>query len=154
MLLTRVVRAALSYGWDAVGTGLGLLSKATPNDRAPGHDVSTTAAQTAESPVQPPSTDKSETVDFGLDGQAYEIDLSADEARRMRATLQRYVDAGRPVTNATPPTTANGWAGKATPAEHHGEAAAIREWARAHGHQVSDRGRIPARVLNAYRAAG
>jgi len=30
---------------------------------------------------------------------------------------------------------------------------AIRDWAREHGHKVSDRGRIPKSVLEAYQAA-
>jgi hypothetical protein len=30
---------------------------------------------------------------------------------------------------------------------------AIREWARAHGHTVSDRGRIPAKIIADYEAA-
>ena len=33
------------------------------------------------------------------------------------------------------------------------ETRAIREWAREHGHKVSDRGRIPKSVLEAYKAA-
>ncbi|HSU09851.1 MAG TPA: histone-like nucleoid-structuring protein Lsr2 [Pseudonocardia sp.] len=33
------------------------------------------------------------------------------------------------------------------------ETHAIREWARQHGHQVSDRGRIPKSVIEAYQAA-
>lgn len=32
--------------------------------------------------------------------------------------------------------------------------AAVREWARANGYTVGDRGRIPAPILEAYRAAG
>jgi nucleoid-associated protein Lsr2 len=31
--------------------------------------------------------------------------------------------------------------------------AAIREWAREHGHKVSDRGRIPKSVIEAYQTA-
>ena len=33
-----------------------------------------------------------------------------------------------------------------------GSAREVREWARANGHQVSDRGRVPAEVMEAYRA--
>lgn len=43
--------------------------------------------------------------------------------------------------------------GRAARADHHSDAAASREWARAHGHQVSDRGPIPAILREAYRAA-
>ena len=33
------------------------------------------------------------------------------------------------------------------------DTAAVREWARAHGYAVSDRGRIPRRVLDAFTAS-
>ena len=152
VLLIRVVRAAVTYGWEAVEAGLGLLARVIPNLPTGGHDASSTAARTAEPRVQPPSTHKSETVRFALDGQAYEIDLRPEDAREMRVAFQRYVAAGRPVARSSPQAPADGRAENAGSAEHHGETAVIREWARAHGHQVSDRGRIPSRVLDAYRA--
>ena len=41
------------------------------------------------------------TVLFGLDGTQYEIDLNTDHAKELRATLARYIDAGRRVTSTT-----------------------------------------------------
>lgn len=36
-----------------------------------------------------------ETVRFGVDGRAFEIDLSGDNAAALRAALQPYMEAGR-----------------------------------------------------------
>jgi hypothetical protein len=92
-----------------------------------------------------------ETVSFGLDGHAYEIDLSAKNARKLRQTLARYESAARRVnsrraaptarTRARIPAQANGKSGDAN---------VIREWARTNGYDVSSRGRIPARLSQAY----
>ena len=40
--------------------------------------------------------DADETVRFGLDGKAYEIDLSAANAAKLRGALQPFIDRGRP----------------------------------------------------------
>ena len=40
------------------------------------------------------------TVRFGLDGTEYEIDLSAERARELRAALARYVGVARRVAAA------------------------------------------------------
>jgi hypothetical protein len=91
-----------------------------------------------------------QTVRFALDGQDYEIDLSAERAAEFRAAVRRYIDAGRRVGRAQGRGRATA---PATPAPTpRRDTAAIREWARAHGHQVSDRGRIPSTVLEAYAA--
>ena len=89
------------------------------------------------------------TVGFGLDGAHYEIDLSQVHARELRATLARYAAAGRKVTGTT-----------GRPARRLGKAAAggqstteIRDWARANGLEVKDRGRIPAGVVAEFQAA-
>jgi hypothetical protein len=94
------------------------------------------------------------TVTFGLDGQAYEIDLDADHAEELRAAFQRYIDAGRQVghRHTMPATAGSTRPGRTAPTTERNDTAAIRAWARAHGHQVSDRGRISAAVLEAYEA--
>lgn len=58
-----------------------------------------------------------ETVSFGLDGTAYEIDLSKRNAAAFREALQRYVNAGRKITStqrarakrAETPPARKGW---------------------------------------------
>lgn len=97
-----------------------------------------------------------ETVMFGLDGTSYEIDLSSKNAKALRDTLAKYVGAGRKVGRASgraaAPRRSSGNSGGGTvPARVDREQnAAIRDWARKNGYDVSDRGRIPAEVVEAY----
>jgi hypothetical protein len=95
-----------------------------------------------------------QTVSFAVDGAKYEIDLCADHAGQLRDAMAPFVGAARraggggggaPVRRARA-AAARGGGGRDRTAE-------IREWARANGHQVSDRGRVPARVVEAYDAA-
>jgi hypothetical protein len=80
-------------------------------------------------------------VKFGLDGREYEIDLSDDNAQRLRNALAPYVGAARKL----------GKAAKATKAPtRNPDTAAIREWCRAQGLEVKDRGRIPEEYVIRY----
>lgn len=88
-----------------------------------------------------------ETVRFGLDGTSYEIDLSAAHAEQMRRTLADFVAAGRRVGRLTRAATQQVVATDEDPT-------AVRAWARARGISVSPRGRIPAAVVEQFRAAG
>lgn len=94
-----------------------------------------------------------QTLAFGLDGQGYEIDLSGDNAGQLRADLRRYIGAGRKVS-----TTRGSGSGRrsgtgGSPRAGRQQTAAIRDWARENGVEVSDRGRIPSAVIEAYNAA-
>lgn len=90
-----------------------------------------------------------ESIHFSLNGTAYEIDLTTENADALRSALEPYIAAGRRSSTAS---TSRGGAprkrGSTSP-----EIAAIRAWAQANGHAVSERGRIPAAVVDAYRAA-
>lgn len=88
-----------------------------------------------------------ETVRFGLDGDSYEIDLSAAHAEELRTVLARFVAGGRRLGRLTRAAPRRVVTTEADPT-------AVRAWARAHGIDVSPRGRIPATVLERYRAAG
>jgi hypothetical protein len=96
-----------------------------------------------------------ETVSFSLDGTSYEIDLSDKNAEEMRDALSRYVQAARKVgrgggrASGAGKSRATGGGGRMD----REQAGAIRDWARKNGHNVSDRGRIPASVVDAYEAA-
>jgi Lsr2 len=86
-----------------------------------------------------------QTVRFSIDGTQYEIDLSGANAGKLRDALQPYVDAGR--------KTGGRRAGRRrTATTDKDETKAIRDWARQQGMEVSDRGRVPAQILDAYRA--
>jgi hypothetical protein len=91
------------------------------------------------------------TVGFALDGKAYELDLSDANASRLRDALAPFVASARRSGGAQRRSGDKAAASKMTDRQH---TAAIREWARQNGHQVSDRGRISASVLEAYRKAG
>lgn len=92
-----------------------------------------------------------ETVSFSLDGTNYEIDLAEKNAKELRDAFARYVSAARKVGRGT---RATGGRSRGTGGRMDREqAGAIRDWARKNGHAVSDRGRIPASVVEAYEAA-
>lgn len=78
-----------------------------------------------------------ETVQFGVDGRHYELDLTKDNAKQLRAALKTYVRAARPA---------------ARPRSAH-EAARIRAWAKENGYDVAPRGRIHREVIDAYHQA-
>lgn len=84
------------------------------------------------------------TVAFSWDGTSYEIDLSKKNANAMEKTLAPYVQAARRMRAGRSRT--------ARPAAKR-DLAAIRIWARSHGYEVSDRGRIPGAVTEAYEQA-
>ena len=91
-----------------------------------------------------------ERVEFSLRGVEYQIDLSAANIAKLDKALKPYVDAAKRVRGTgarrAKPTGVRG----ARPKE---QLSAIREWARKNGHEVSDRGRIKAEVVEAFEAA-
>lgn len=91
-----------------------------------------------------------ETVSFALDGISYEIDLSAANAAALRDAFASWVGHGRRVGGRS--RSGRRPAAARSGARADGESSAIREWARANGHTVNDRGRIPAEVRAAYEA--
>jgi hypothetical protein len=95
-----------------------------------------------------------ETVEFGLDGKTYEIDLSTGNANKLRDLFAEFVGSARRVggrqRRATASTTSIASGPARRPAVDREQNQAIREWARKRGMKVSDRGRIPAEVLEAY----
>ena len=89
------------------------------------------------------------TVRFGLDGADYEIDLNAAHAQELRDALAHYVSAARRAGGGArrPPrivrkAPANGL-----------NITEVREWARAQGIDVKDRGRVPAELVVKFKAA-
>jgi hypothetical protein len=84
-----------------------------------------------------------ETVSFSLDGTSYEIDLADKNAKEMRDAFSRYVSAARKVGRGN--RASGGGRSRATGGR--------MDWARKNGHAVSDRGRIPASIVDAYEAA-
>lgn len=88
-----------------------------------------------------------ETVTFALDGVTYEIDLNAANAAKLRDSLATWVGSARRIAGRS----TRGRRPKAPGAST--DTTAIREWARANGYTVNERGRVPAEVKAAYEAA-
>jgi hypothetical protein len=89
-----------------------------------------------------------ETVTFGLDGQTYEIDLSAKNAKKLRAELAPYVESATRV--AAPQRRARRRLTPGSVADHREQNQAIRKWAQEKGLDVADRGRIKEEIVEAY----
>ena len=89
------------------------------------------------------------TVRFGLDGTEYEIDLNAGHAKELRDALARYVDAARTVGGSGRKPARRSSRGTASGLN----TTEVREWARAQGIEVKDRGRVPADLVVKFKAA-
>jgi hypothetical protein len=92
-----------------------------------------------------------ETVTFALDGVEFEIDLSGENAARLRDTFAEFVGHARRVGGrkqrgaAAPKSNGNG-NGKP-------DTQAVREWARSQGEQVAERGRVPQALVIRFQEA-
>lgn len=91
-----------------------------------------------------------ETVAFGLDGTAYEIDLNARHSAELRETLKVYVEHARKVTGRGIPRQRRGSRTKADRLDTR----VIRQWAADSGIELANRGRIPGHVIDQYEASG
>ena len=90
------------------------------------------------------------TVRFGLDGAEYEIDLSAKHAEAMRKALEPYVRAARRASGSAARRPGRNGRRAATAGP---DSTAVREWAKAQGIEVKDRGRVPAELVVKFKAA-
>ncbi len=87
------------------------------------------------------------TVRFGLDGTDYEIDLSTAHTEELHKVLATYVTHARKAAG----TARRGSRGR--PADVP-DTRKVREWAREQGIDIKERGRVPAEVIEKYKAAG
>lgn len=90
-------------------------------------------------------SEATETVSLGLDGATYEIDLSDDNARKVRDVVSDWASHSRRTGGrARRGTRSNARAS---------DTAKVREWAKNNGYSVSDRGRVAQEIRDAYYAA-
>jgi hypothetical protein len=87
-----------------------------------------------------------ETLRFRLGTAEYEIDLNAGNADQFRADLAPFVEYARRAESAPRRRTPR-------PAAARRRSADVRAWAKEHGIQITDRGRIPGSVIKQYEAA-
>ncbi|GAB2690724.1 histone-like nucleoid-structuring protein Lsr2 [Thalassiella azotivora] len=97
--------------------------------------------------------DAEETVSFALDGVSYEIDLNADNAAKLRDDLATWVGHARKVGGRSGRRSSRARSSSASASANGASTTEVREWARANGYEVSDRGRISAEIQQAYAAA-
>jgi hypothetical protein len=86
-----------------------------------------------------------ETIAFSVGDSAYEIDLSEENAKNLRAALAPFISAARPAPRARR-TSGSRASAKASPG-------VVRAWLQENGHEVPSRGRIPAALVEIYEAA-
>jgi hypothetical protein len=91
--------------------------------------------------------EESNTIAFSLGRKSYEIDLSTENLAKLEEAMAPFIQAARPAGNAP--------AGRSSSARKPSDRdlADVRAWAAQNGHTVSERGRVPAAVLQAYDAA-
>ncbi len=82
------------------------------------------------------------TVTDGRESFTVEIDLSDVNFGKLLSAVKRYRDHGRVKTPRAARKGSNG--------ETHSDGAAIREWGRANGWEVADRGALPKGLVEAY----
>ena len=87
------------------------------------------------------------TVRFGLDGADYEIDLSTAHNEELHKVLAGYVTHARKA-GGTAGRSLRGRRGDSAP-----DTRKVREWAKAQGIDIKERGRVPAEVIEKYKAA-
>ncbi|TQL02369.1 Lsr2 family protein [Cellulomonas sp. SLBN-39] len=87
-------------------------------------------------------TEGAATYRFAWQDTVYEVDLNDEHRDELLRALQPYIAAGRraerPGRRAAAATV------------DRDQSRAVRAWARENGHKITDRGRIPASVLEAY----
>jgi hypothetical protein len=96
------------------------------------------------------------TVEFALDGRAYELDLTEENSAKLRNVLSQYVNAARKIGGQRRSGTRPDRGIKSTSRTtgyNRETLKSIREWAKKNGHNVSDRGRLPAEVVQAWETA-
>jgi hypothetical protein len=87
-----------------------------------------------------------ETVRFAIGGAHYEIDLSTSNAAAFRRQLAPFIEHARKTGRGPRRRTGR-------PASSRERSGDIRAWAKQAGIAVSERGRIPASVIDQYEAA-
>lgn len=92
-----------------------------------------------------------QTIQFSVDGPAYEIDLCDKHAKQFRDTLTTYVSAARRVSGRG---TARRGGRRSSGSADRERTQAIRAWARKKGIKVSERGRLSADIVAQYEASG
>lgn len=102
---------------------------------------------------------KGGTVEFGLRGTTYTIDLTTANIAKLERALAPFVEAATRQSGTGAARATSIPARKKRPGRRSAKrpatktTATVRAWAAENGHEVSPRGRLPAAVTEAYDAA-
>ncbi len=94
-----------------------------------------------------------QTVNFALDGVEYEIDLSDENAEKLRADLAVWVGHARRSGGRRKRGGGGGASGSSRSSASRAGATEVRAWAAENGMEVASRGRVPTEVREAYERA-
>src|SRR4051812_41230129 len=101
-------------------------------------------------------SEATQTVEFRYKGRQYALDLNDEHAAEFDDLLTRYVQVARDITQPAlhaPTARRQRQSGRGAGGRSAEEVAAIREWARANGIEVTERGRLPKELLEHYEEA-
>ena len=89
-----------------------------------------------------------ETMHFSVDGTDYEIDLTTENAGKLRSCLSDYIAKGRKVS-----ARRGQGARQSAPASRGGQTSLVRQWAQENGYKPNARGRLNQAIVDAYNQA-
>ena len=90
---------------------------------------------------EPVEADEVQCIKFAWEGKALRLDLNQENADQLEELMKPYLDAATLVTSSEI---------KKSPKPKRTDLDAVRSWAREQGMEVSSRGRVPNRILDAY----
>ncbi len=89
------------------------------------------------------------TFSFAVDGVSYEIDLSTQNIAEFKSAIGGFIESARKVKGSSGRRTRSAAPGGGG-GQSREQTRAVREWARQHGHNINERGRIPATIQQAF----
>jgi len=92
-----------------------------------------------------------ETVSFSLDGMQYMIDLSGKNAKRLRGSFAKYIEAARKDKGVRQSGRSGGR--RASAASAGPDTSEVRTWAKEQGYDVSERGRVSKELIAKFQEA-
>jgi hypothetical protein len=92
------------------------------------------------------------TFSFAVDGVFYEIDLSTQNIAEFKSAIGGFMESARKVKGSSGGRSGgrSRSAGARGGRQSREQTRVVREWARQHGHNISERGRIPASIQQAF----
>ena len=94
-----------------------------------------------------------QAVEFSYAGTDYSVDLGKKNRAALEKALKPYIQAGTKLSKRATRGNSRGNTRRRGSGSNGTDLAAVRAWAAENGYQVSNRGRVPGAVLEAYQAA-